>query len=152
MSVASAVTAIAFHFNMPDKLAYACRLLRKASRAGAQVGVVGRDTDLAALDRALWVFDPVDFLPHVRLPLPEGEAGRRLASHTRLWLASSPTELPHREVLVNLGDEVPASFDAFGRLIELVGLDEDDRRQARLRWKHYQSCGYAVERHEVGGG
>lgn len=145
------MTAIAFHFNMPDKLAYACRLLRKASRAGAQVGVVGSDADLAALDRALWVFDPVDFLPHARLPLPEGDVGRRLAVQTRLWLASDPTDLPHREVLVNLGDEVPAAFDAFGRLIELVGPGEEDRRLARLRWKHYQSRGYALERHEVGG-
>ena len=31
------MTEIAFHFNAPDKLAYACRLLRKAVASGARV-------------------------------------------------------------------------------------------------------------------
>ena len=35
------MTEIAFHFNVQDRIAYACRLLRKAYRSAAQVGVVG---------------------------------------------------------------------------------------------------------------
>ena len=34
------MTEVAFHFNVPDKLGYACRLLRKAYAAGGPVGVV----------------------------------------------------------------------------------------------------------------
>ena len=30
------MTEIAFHFNVPDKLAYSCRLLRKAYLSGAR--------------------------------------------------------------------------------------------------------------------
>ena len=33
------MTEISFHFNVPDKLAYACRLLRKAVNAGNKVVV-----------------------------------------------------------------------------------------------------------------
>jgi DNA polymerase-3 subunit chi len=144
------VTDIAFHFNLSDKLAYACRLLRKAIRSGVRVAVAGREAEVAELDRALWVFDSVEFLPHVRWPLPEGPVGRRLAAHTPVWLAPNPSDVPHREVLVNLGGGVPAAYDTFARLIELVGLEEEDRRDARRRWMHYRSCGHAVESIDAG--
>lgn len=143
------MTAIAFHFNVPDKLNYACRLLRKAARQGAAVGVVGEAAQLAELDHALWVFDPVEFLPHVRAGGGRA-APAHVAAHTRLWLADRAADLPHRAVLVNLGAQVPSGFEAFERVIELVDEGEADRLQARQRWKHYQGAGYEIERHEVG--
>jgi DNA polymerase III subunit chi len=145
------MTAIAFHFNVPDKLGYACRLLRKAFRQGASVGVVGETAQLSELDRSLWTFDPVDFLPHARVG-DTGPPGGALATHTRVWLAARAADLPHRAVLVNLGPQVPSGFEAFERVIELVDEDEADRQRARQRWKHYQGAGYEIERHEVGRG
>lgn len=139
------MTEIAFHFNVRDKLAYACRLLRKAWRTGAQVGAVGRDEWLADLDRALWSFEPLEFVPHARV----GRASEPVAALTRLWLAATPSELPHQSVLVNFGDEVPAGFERFERLIEVVTTDEADRLAGRRRWKYYSDRGYAIVRHEV---
>ena len=40
------MTEVAFHFNAPDKWAYACRLLRKAVAAGAKVVVLAEPADL----------------------------------------------------------------------------------------------------------
>ena len=60
------MAAVAFHFGMADRLAYSCRLLRKASRAGARVVVTGEAATLDQLDRLLWVFDPLEFVPHWR--------------------------------------------------------------------------------------
>jgi hypothetical protein len=37
----SVMTEIAFHFNAPDKLAYACRFARKALRSGARLVITG---------------------------------------------------------------------------------------------------------------
>lgn len=144
------MTAIAFHFNMSDKLGYACRLLRKAVRQGVQVGVVGGERQLAELDRALWSFDPVDFVPHASVGDGSASVPTPVAARTRLWLARRAHELPHRSVLVNLGAEVPEGYEAFERLIELVASDENDRRGGRQRWKHYQGAGHQIERHEVG--
>ena len=48
------MTEVTFHFNVPDKLGYACRLLRKAYAAGGPVGVVAPPDTLRALDTALW--------------------------------------------------------------------------------------------------
>ena len=58
------MTEVMFHFNVPDKLGYACRLLRKAYGAGSKVGVVADESTLQPLDTALWSFSAVEFLPH----------------------------------------------------------------------------------------
>ena len=64
------MTHIGFHFNMPDKLAYACRLLRKAYAAGGPVGVVGPAPAIEALDTELWRFSALDFIPHCLASAP----------------------------------------------------------------------------------
>ena len=57
------MTEVAFHFNAPDKWAYACRLLRKASHAGARVVVMVQPEDLPHLDSLLWTFAPLELSP-----------------------------------------------------------------------------------------
>ena len=61
------MTEVAFHFNAPDRMAYVCRLLRKAVASGARVVVTGMPEALRQLDTALWTFSPVDFVPHCHL-------------------------------------------------------------------------------------
>ena len=138
------MTEIAFHFNASDKLAYACRLLRKAWSSGAQVAVTGEAALLGELDRELWTFSQQEFLPHCD------------AAADALVLQASPVVLtpqlalsPHHQVAVNLGGSVPAGFERFERLIEVVTGQEDDRLQARARWKHYADRGYAITRHDL---
>ena len=45
------MTEVAFHFNAPDKLAYACRCARKVQRSGARLVIAAPPDTLAALDR-----------------------------------------------------------------------------------------------------
>lgn len=141
------MTKVSFHFNVPHRLAYACRLLRKATRQGARVTATGPAAALAELDRTLWTFDPIEFLPHVRVG-----AGQTLPQRLRatpVCLVEDLAGAPHHDVLLNLGAEPPAGFESFERLIEIVSSDEADRLAARARWKHYAARGYAIERHEV---
>ena len=140
------MTEVAFHFNAPDKQAYACRLLRKAVAAGSRVVVTGPAADLARLDQLLWTFSPTDFIAHVRQP---AEPEQLAASPVVLTEAPAAPGLPHREVLLNLGQELPTGFDAYERVIEVVSLDEGDRQQARGRWKLYTEHGYAIQRHDL---
>lgn len=137
---------IAFHFNAPDKLAYACRLLRKATAGGARVVVTAPAEDLARLDTLLWTFSQTDFIAHARVPA-DGEL--LVASPVVLTEASASPDLPHREVLVNLGGQMPAGFESYERVIEVVSLDEADRQHARTRWKAYQGLGYDIQRHDL---
>ncbi|KQP35233.1 DNA polymerase III subunit chi [Pseudorhodoferax sp. Leaf274] len=138
------MTEIAFHFNAPDKLAYACRLLRKAVAGGARAVVSGPDDMLARLDQQLWTFSALDFVPHCMAGSPA-----RVLAASPVVLAVDVLQAPALPVLVNLGDLVPAGFERFERLIEVVANDEDDRALARGRWKHYVARGYAIVRHDL---
>jgi len=136
------MTEVAFHFNVPDKLGYLCRLLRKAVVSGSRVVVMGEATSLNQLDTALWTFSALDFVPHCRLP-----ADPQVSSISPVVLTENATSAPHQDVLVNWGARVPDGFEQFGRLIEVVTSDDQDRAQARERWKHYADRGYAITRH-----
>lgn len=141
------MTEVAFHFNAPGKLAYACRLLRKAVGTGARVVVTGDTGLLRELDTVLWTFSPLEFVAHCYAPA----APAHVVAASPVVLAESARTAPHQQVLVNLGVTVPEGFERFDRLIEVVSQDEDDRMQARARWKHYADRGYAIVRHDLGG-
>ena len=142
------MTEIAFHVNVPDRLAYACRLLRKAVRQGARVAVTAPRATLLGLDRALWTFEPTEFVPHALL-VAGATAPERLAP-TPVWLAEQIADVAMHEVLVNLGPELPGGFERYARLIEIVTTDDADRAAGRERWKHYAARGYALAHHEAG--
>ena len=141
------MTEIDFHFNVPDKLAYSCRLLRKAYASGAKIVVTGDVSSLEKLDHLLWTFSPTEFIPHC-YAAADDLMDTTLAS-SPLVLAASPKNSAHSGVLVNLGIAVPQEFERFERFIELVTQAEADRQLARERWKYYADRGYSIKRHNL---
>jgi DNA polymerase-3 subunit chi len=139
------MTEVSFHFNAPDKVGYACRLLRKATATGARVVVTGEAETLRTLDTNLWTFSPLEFIAHCHVATAPPE----VVAASPVVLADAPRGAPHQQVLVNLGVRVPEGFERFERLIEVVTPDEDDRQQARQRWKHYADRGYAIKKHDL---
>ncbi|MFM9880596.1 MAG: DNA polymerase III subunit chi [Burkholderiaceae bacterium] len=140
------MTEVTFHIQVPDKWVYCCRLLRKAALRDARVWVCGDAQQIAHLDALLWSFSPLDFVPHC---LASAESGLLAASP--VVLATDTLAAPHHGVLLNLGGAVPAGFESFQRVIEVVSTEGEDRRQARLRWKHYSERGYPLISHEAPG-
>lgn len=138
------MTDIAFHFNMADKLAYGCRLLRKIYLSGVRVAVTAEPAVLAELDALLWSFSPADFVPHCTAAAP-----LETLATTPVLLTPSPDGCTQRGILVNLGQNVPAGFDGFERFIEVVSLSPEDAQAGRSRWKHYAAQGFAMKRHDL---
>jgi DNA polymerase-3 subunit chi len=139
------VTAVAFHFGAPDKLAYVCRLLRKATIAGAKVLVLAPDSIVTRLDSDLWALSPTEFIPHC-----VGTAQPVVKKRSAVVLASDIVQAPSlRQVLLNLGQTVPTQFALFERVIEVVSTDETDRNHARMRWRDYTERGYPITRHDL---
>lgn len=133
------MTRIDFHTNVPDKIAYACRLVRKASAANTRVVLMADDeAQLAELNTAMWTFSPVDFLPHVL-------AGDALAAHTPIILTDNDeAELPHKELLINLSRRAPSGGAQFERMIEVISSDEDDAAAGRKRYVAYKQQDYPL--------
>ncbi|MEN5181330.1 DNA polymerase III subunit chi [Comamonas odontotermitis] len=140
-------TAVAFHFNAPSKLTYACKLVRKLQRMDMPLVVLAAPDVVAELDLALWSFggEP-QFLAHCR-----ADAAAAVLQRSPTVLASQvDAGLPHKRVLLNLSDRMPDDFAQFERVIEVVSADDDnDRQLARQRWRDYTAQGYAIERRDL---
>jgi DNA polymerase-3 subunit chi len=138
------MTDIAFHFNVPDKLVYACRFARKAQRSDSQLVIAADAETLEALDRMLWQIAPQDFVAHC-----VAGADEDLVRASPVFLATDAGSCMHHDVLLNLMGAVPYGFERFDRLVEVVSaVDQSDRLQARARWRHYESCGYAISSYD----
>jgi len=139
------MTEVAFHFNAPDKLAYACRFARKVLRSDMRLVITGPGESLDRLDRMLWGLGPSDFVAHVR-----SDGDEDMVRASPVLLATDARTSSHHEVLLNLGQSVPEGFAQFEKLIEVVSAqDEEDRNAARDRWRHYAGRGYQIVRHDL---
>ena len=137
------MTRIDFHSNVGDSLLYACRLIRKAYQAGQPTIVLAEPARLRAFDEQLWTFSPLDFVPHCM-------AGTPLAAQTPIVLTTNLDDVPHHQVLLNLGATVPAQFARFERLLEVVGNAHDELVAGRERYRFYRDRGYALNNYKQG--
>lgn len=138
------MTEVAFHVNVPDRMAYCCRLLRKAYLSGVRVAVTAELGVLIELDRLLWSFSPTYFVPHALVR----EGSRDDLALTPVLLIDAPAACGHRDVLLNLGRDVPKQFEGFERVIEVVADDHEALLAGRQRWRHYATRGYAPIKHD----
>lgn len=133
------MTKIYFYHNARDKLAAACSFLGKAYSQGKTFAVYAPDQEVAqTLDRLLWTQIPLGFIPHCFSDSP-------LADQTPILIANRAETLPAGQQLLNLGEEVPPDFSRFEHLIEIVGQEEDDKLQARRRFKYYKEMGLDIQ-------
>lgn len=134
------MTEVIFHFNVDDKCGHACGYVRKALANARKVGVLGDDEQLERIDQALWGQPHTAFVAHCFVPA----ASVTMLAASPVLLGSDASLFPHRDILVNLSDQVPEGFGAFERVVELVGGHEADVQASRQRWKFYRERGYAL--------
>lgn len=140
------MTEVAFHFGAPDKITYACRLLRKAASGSASVFVLAQRDLCVQLDADLWALGPAEFVPHCQDTAPEC-----IRRHSPIRLSSNPdlTAETSDQVLVQLSPAVPDGFQSFRRVIEIVSTEEGDKALARQRWRTYAAVGLQIQRHDL---
>ena len=136
------MTDIAFHTGIADPLDYACRLLRKAYRAGARVAVHAEGPFLDRLDQALWTFEPLEFVPHVLLPRDHADEAR--LARTPVLLVRAGAAAPPCEIAVEIGSAAVPDAAAHERVIAIIGTDPAQREAGRARWREYEQAGHAL--------
>ena len=128
---------VIFHFNVNDRLEYACRLLRKAYQKGTQVLVLADETLAHELDQKLWTLTATEFIPHVRHDDPAD-----LCAKSPIVINSTEyANFIWERVLLNLRDAWPEGCEQCHRIIEVVTRDSTVVSLARQRWKRYKSQG-----------
>ena len=137
------MTQIDFYTHVEDKLRTACRLAAKAFGAGLRVMVCCPDAETAGrFDRSLWITPAISFVPHCLADNP-------LAPTTPIVIDYAGAEPTHDQLLLNLRPQWPPLFSRFQRLIEIVSVEDEDRRAARERFKFYRDRGYEIRTHDL---
>lgn len=139
-----------FHSGVDAPLHFACRLLRKAWRQGASTLVGAPASTLEALDRELWTFEALEFVPHARVR--PGQGVDATLRRTPIWLCEGTPPQPAPKIWVNLGVDLPEGSEAFERIIEIVSPEDEPRRLARARWRAYEARGWTIRHHPQGPG
>jgi DNA polymerase-3 subunit chi len=128
-----------------QRWAFACRLTEKAYLKNLKVVVVS-DTlaDAQALDELLWTFNERSFVPH---KLCTGEQAADPATPVHLTVAAAAI-LP-ADLLVNLAQQLPAHYQGYTRIAEVIDADEERRRLGRERFKAYRDLKLTLETHQI---
>jgi DNA polymerase III subunit chi len=137
------MTEVTFYTFVSDKLGIACQLAAKAY--GQKFNVLIHTSDAAVaeqVDQLLWTRPALSFLPHCR-------DTHMLAIQTPILVGLDANKLARADILINLDKTYPAPFSRFDRLLEIVTPDDDDRSEARERYKFYQERGYAIKTHDM---
>lgn len=112
------------------------RLLEKAYAQGFRIHVKVADSGMmTALDKSLWTYSPLAFLPHAT------EADAQPARQPVL-LSTSLENRNHANVLCITDDTRVEPDVSYEKIIDMFnGQDSDALACARARWKHYQNQG-----------
>ncbi|PKO47213.1 MAG: DNA polymerase III subunit chi [Betaproteobacteria bacterium HGW-Betaproteobacteria-22] len=133
------MTRVEFFVNVPDKLVQVASLCGKALSKGRQLTVFAENERICKdLQHILWQHEASSFLPSALSREP-------LSKVTPIVLAIDGLNLIQDDVLINLQSDCPPFFSRFRYLIEIVGQDEADKAQARMRYKFYRDRGYQIK-------
>jgi DNA polymerase III subunit chi len=124
---------------------FACRLTEKAYLRDLKI-IIANDTlaDALSLDELLWTYDERSFIPHqvCRDEQPLDPA-------TPVHLIAECSAMPAADLLVNLAHRVPAQWQQYPRIAEIIDADEERRRQGRERFKVYRDLKIPLETHQI---
>ena len=140
------MTEIDFYTQVSDKLALVGVLCAKAVSRGLRIHVDTPDAETTAkLDKLLWQTPATGFLPHCF-------SNDALAAVTPIIINHHGTHFSHDQILINLRNPLPEYFSRFKRLLEIVGVDEQDKIHARERFRFYKDRGYLIRTHDLKSG
>ncbi|MFJ5446308.1 DNA polymerase III subunit chi [Methylobacillus methanolivorans] len=139
------MTRVDFFFNVPNKALHVADLSSRAAQRGRRLMVLtATQQEAEKLGTLFWSNPPIGFLPHCHATHPR-------AAETPIIIDWRHDPLPHDDILINLDSQYPPFFSRFKRLIEVVGLDEDDRAAARERYRFYRDRGYEIRTFDATG-
>jgi DNA polymerase III subunit chi len=128
-----------------QRWAFACRLTEKAYLRDMRVVIVA-DTlaDARAFDDLLWTFNERSFIPH-KICLD----AHSMDPATPVQLAVEPSTVPSADLLVNMTARLPAHWERYTRIAEIIDADEERRRLGRERFKSYRDLKVTLETHQL---
>jgi DNA polymerase-3 subunit chi len=131
------------------RLRLACRIAEKAYLGKLRVVVMCDDAALVpTLDELLWTFSDGTFVPH-DIVTREGAPCEAPVALTSGPLPASSFFQDGADVLINLGNTVPACFERFARVAEFLDARPEVRSAGRERFKVYRGKSIEPQTHNI---
>jgi DNA polymerase-3 subunit chi len=148
------MTKVDFYTGSTDKLRTACQLSHKAMQHGLHTVISLPDAaSCDALDRLLWHYPDTAFIPHSRCDAADAPSTelRTGLSRCPVVLSHDSDQFPYHDLLISLHDECVPFFSRFERVIEIVGLNDEESLRGRERYKFYRDRGYELRHFDLSG-
>lgn len=130
---------IDFHFNVPNRSLYACRLIKKVHGMGKRIAVWSSDRlSLKKTYDDLWRFEDLTVIPCAWV-------GDGYESDCRVVFGTDIDALPESDVVVLLDENVPELWQSrlarFDRAVDIVSTRPQEVAAARARYRAYRDAG-----------
>jgi DNA polymerase-3 subunit chi len=135
------------HPTADARLRFACRLNEKAYVLNNRIyNHTASAAEARKLDGLMWTFRQGSFIPHEIRKSDGGNLAPVTIGHEP---DQEPCQKPGKNLLINLTDSIPAFFDQFERVAEIIDHTDESRRTGRERYAFYKKSGYEPITHDI---
>ena len=130
------MTNIKFFFNVESKINLVFSLLpERLNKKRNSLIYCSNDIQLNHLSDKLWGDSPDSFFPH------EENNHHNL---NKITLSNKSIEWMD-DTIINISSQMVDGFNRYLNLFEIVSIDEEDKKPARIRFQYFKDCGYNIQ-------
>ena len=114
-----------------------CQILNKYYKKGYKIAVISdNDEIILSLDKDLWTFEQISFVPHCLINNPDPDCNIVLISKDQL---ADSSYLRDFDVIMNLSDDLCDLKHENKIYLEIVTSNDKQKDRAREKYKYYQN-------------
>ena len=130
------MTNIKFFFNVENKIDLICSILpERLIKKRNSLIYCSNDIQLNHLSNKLWGSSSESFFPH------EENNHHNL---NKITLSNKSIEWMD-DTIINISSQMVYGFNRYLNLFEIVSIDEEDKKLARIRFQYFKDCGYNIQ-------
>ena len=130
------MTNIKFFFNVESKINLVFSLLpERLNKKRNSLIYCSNDIQLNHLSDKLWGDSSDSFFPH------EENNHHNL---NKITLSNKSIEWMD-DTIINISSQMVVGFNRYLNLFEIVSIDEEDKKLARIRFQYFKDCGYNIQ-------
>ncbi|AGF49154.1 DNA polymerase III subunit chi [Candidatus Kinetoplastidibacterium galati] len=132
---------INFIFGVSNRMNAICHVINKYYLSSRNLLVYSNEHEaLCKLDSMLWTFKDVSFIPHSFYKIDNN------CEEEFIIVTSKKTNnMKSKEMLlINMSNIIPLCYNDFEGVVEIVSESEQERYEARSRWRIYKNDGHLL--------
>ena len=123
--------------NTPNSIKSICKIINKYYKKGHKIAVISdNDEVICSLDKDLWTFEQISFVPHCRIDNFDPDSSVLLLMKNQ---TDDNNYLRNFDVIMNLSDDLCDFEDKNKLYLEVVTSNDKQKDRARQKYKQYKN-------------